>query len=344
MQHWVEQIGAVHVHSRYSDGSGLIKDILYTARNTGVDFVVMADHDTLAAQREGWEGRHDGVTLLVAAEVTPRRRGHFLAMRVRHCEGYAVAPLTEVLNAIQAQEGYVMVAHPMGARKRSLRIHHRPWDDWNHPAIRGMEIWSYMHDWVEGVVLWRLPEAYQFWRNPERRVKGPNRHVLKRWDALGHSRRISGIAGLDCHARRVPFAGIDIFPYKRMFGYLRNHFFIRPEELRTDPVCALWQALAEGRGFIAHDIIADAGGTRCTAILPDGRLMHMGEEARFLSGISMELALPRAAEVRWIVNGRARLVQTCASLQVRPCGPGVYRFEARLNGDPWVFTNPFYLR
>lgn len=31
-------------------------------------------------------------------------------------------------------------------------------------------------------------------------------------------------------------------------------------------------------------------------------------------------------------------------LAARPVGPGIYRFEARLDGAPWVFGNPFYLR
>ena len=111
-----------------------------------------------------------------------------------------------------------------------------------------------------------------------------------------------------------------------------------------DPVAALWEALSEGRGYVAHDILADSGGTRCGAILPDGRRLLMGEEAIFAPGTVMSLALPREAEVRWIANGETRLRENTDRLAARPAGPGVYRYEVRLDGRPWIFTNPFYLR
>ena len=344
MPDWVEQVGALHLHSRYSDGAGVVEDMVRWGRRARLDFLVLSDHDTLAAMREGWQGRHGCLTVLIGAEITSRHRGHLVAMRVRHCEGYAVAPTAGMLDAISAQGGYGIVAHPMGKHKPSMRIRHLPWHDWNHPAIRGLEIWAYMHDWISGVAWYRLPEAYQFWRYPERCVEGPNRNALRLWDRLGRKRRLSGVAGLDCHGRRVPLAGIEIFPYERMFRYVRNHFFVDRERVAREPEAAFWEALAEGRGFIAHDIIADARGTRCRASLPSGRELQMGEETRFENGTTVEFRIPQPAQVLWVVNGRVRLREETRTLRVRPCGPGVYRFEAWLKGRPWIFTNPFYLR
>jgi hypothetical protein len=341
---WLERSGALHVHSRYSDGVGSVEEILAAARDAGLDFVVLSDHDNLGALREGWQGVHDGVALVVAAEVTPWRRGHLLALRVRHCEGYAVRPGPWAMDAVGAQGGYVIVAHPMGKRKRSLGIHHTPWHDWRHPAVRGMEIWSYMHDWVDGIEWWRLPAAYEFWKHPERRVRGPDPNLLRLWDWFGRERRLSGLAGLDCHAWRVPLTRHEVFSYRQMFGLLRNHLFVRSGDWRNDPITALTEAMAEGRGFVAHDILADSAGTRCDAQWADGRAIQMGEEAPFAKGMRMTLALPRAAEVRWIANGECRLKELTDRLSAVPAGPGVYRFEARLEGAPWIFTNPFYLR
>jgi hypothetical protein len=340
----LERTGALHVHSRYSDGAGSVAEILAAAREAGLDFLVLSDHDNLAARREGWEGAHDGVVLLTAAEVTPRGQGHLLAMRVRRCEGYAVQPNRTTLDAIHAQGGYAVAAHPMGKQKRSLGIHHVPWDDWDHPAVRGIEIWSYMHDWLEGIEWWRLPAAYEFWRHPERRVRGPNVDVLRRWDACGRARRLAGLAGLDCHSYSLPLTRRKIFPYRQMFGFLRNHFFVEADAWRLEPVGALWDALAEGRGFVAHDAIADSSGVRCRAALPDGQALEMGAEAPFAKGTRMTLELPQKAEVRWLANGRCRLAEFTDRLSAVPASPGVYRFEARLEGAPWLFTNPFYLR
>ena len=341
---WVERVGTLHVHSRYSDGAGDVEEILRAARDAGLDHVVLTDHDTLAAAREGWGGTHDGVTLLVGVEITPKRRGHVLALQVDHCEGYATQLGAATLDSVLAQGGRVIVAHPQGKQKLSLGIRHAPWYDWHHPAVQGLEIWSYTHDWVDEVEWWRLPEAYAFWRHPERQVKGPSRAVLDTWDRLGLERRLSGLGALDCHARRIPLTGWVIFSYERMFRWLRNHLFVREEDMRRDPQAALWQALLEGRGYVAHDILADARGVRCGALLPNGRALQLGEEAPWAAGAVMTLALPRAAEVHWMENGRLRLREHTARMAVHPAGPGVNRFEVYLNGRPWIFTNPVYLR
>jgi hypothetical protein len=344
MPEWIEKVGAVHVHSRFSDGTGTVSEILGAAKDAGLDFLVLSDHDTFAALREGWQGVHDGMALLVAAEVTPRRQGHVLAMNVTSCSGYAAQTNLSSLDAIQKQGGYAVIAHPLGKRKLTLGIRHMPYAEWGHPVVRGLEIWSYTHDWVDGVEWWRLPMAYEYWKHPQKRVGGPYATVLRMWDAMGLTHRLSGIGGLDCHARRVPLTDIEIFPYPQMFRFLRNHFFVTPDKWRDDPVSCLWDALAEGRGFVAHDILADSRGARCGALRPDGRRLNMGEEAVFIPETVMSLSLPRPAEIRWIANGVARLKVNDDRLSARPVGPGVYRFEAYLEGRPWVFTNPFYLR
>lgn len=341
---WSECVGAFHVHTRYSDGTAGVRAVLDAARLSGVDFVVVADHDTLAASREGWAGHHDGVDLLVAAEITPRKRGHVLAVGVAHCSGYALAPSDRTLDEVAAQGGVVLVAHPQGKDRPWLRIRHSPWYHWDHPAIRGLEIWSYMHDWLDAVAWWRFPLTHTVCNYPQRVVRGPERAVLRLWDTLGRVRRYAGFAGLDCHGRRIPLADIRIFPYERMFRLVRNHFFIPRATPPHERPRALWRALLEGRGFVAHDALADARGTQCLARVPDGATLCMGAEHRFVPGIEMRLRLPRPAEITWIANGVARLTTRGDAACAMPLEPGVYRFEARLDGRPWIFTNPFYLR
>src|SRR5882672_10719341 len=70
-----------HVHSTYSDGTATVPELLGAARDAGADAVLLADHDTLGARRDGWEGMHDGVFLLVGTEVSPKQ-GHYLAFGV----------------------------------------------------------------------------------------------------------------------------------------------------------------------------------------------------------------------------------------------------------------------
>lgn len=341
---WEQVVGAFHIHTRYSDGRADMEEILAAARRAGLDFVLISDHDCLAARREGWEGSHDGLDVLVATEITPHKRGHVLAMDVEDCAGYCASLSGHTLDAVAEQGGYALVAHPQGKHKPWLRIHHRPWYHWDHPTIRGMEIWSYTHDWVDAVAWWRFPRAHEVHRFPERWVQGPDETVLRMWDRLAQERRVAGLGGLDCHAIHVPIANVTIFPYERMFRMLRNHLFIPAGLSGPARIRALWQALAEGRCWVAHDILQETTGARCEARTPGGETLPPGTERPFEKGIEMTLDLPCEADAAWIANGVARLRERTRTLTAEPIGPGVYRFEARLDGRPWVFSNPFYLR
>lgn len=42
---------ALHIHTRYSDGSGFVREIVATGREAGLDVLVISDHNTLAAER-----------------------------------------------------------------------------------------------------------------------------------------------------------------------------------------------------------------------------------------------------------------------------------------------------
>lgn len=341
---WIEQTGVMHVHSRYSDGGADVPRLLSAARDAALDFMVLTDHDTLSARREGWEGERQGIHVLVGAEITPRRKPHLLALRVRSCAGLAVPPTAEAIEAVRAQGGFVIIAHPQGKVKRWLGIEQRALLRWEHPAVRGIELWAYTHDWIDSVRWWTFGRAHTLLHRPETVVRGPEPDVLARWDRQGRARRLAGWSGLDTHAKRVPFAGAVVFPYAAMFRRLRNHLFIRPGLSGAEKTAALWGALAEGRGFVAHDILRDSRGARCEAIWPGGDAMMPGEERPFAIGGAMRLALPCPADIRWLCDGRERLRVHGRELTGHPAGPGVYRFEARVDGRPWLYTNAFYLR
>jgi predicted metal-dependent phosphoesterase TrpH len=61
----------LRVHSTYSDGSATVPELLEAARGAGADAVLLTDRDSLQARRDGWEGIHDGVLLVVGTEVRP---------------------------------------------------------------------------------------------------------------------------------------------------------------------------------------------------------------------------------------------------------------------------------
>jgi len=340
----LEWVAAIHVHSRYSDGSGEIPDILSAAREAGLDVVVSTDHDTLSVRREGWEGWHAGVLLVAGAEVTPCLRPHCVALGVRHCCGYSQMSEPEMLAAIQAQGGFAVVAHPQGLHRRSLRILHKAWTHWRHPAVRAFELWSYMHDWIEDLHGWRILKAYDFWRHPHKMIKGPRRRLLEIWDHVARTRRLSAISGLDCHARHVDLLNVVLFPYRQMFETVRTHLFVDRRAGDLSDAGRALEAAAEGRSFVAYDGLCDARGTWAEAETASGRTLRMGEEHTFNGLTRLRIMLPRAAEIRLIADGRCCMQRSAMEAEFVARGPGVYRFEVHLAGKPWIFANPFYLR
>ena len=61
-----ELAGNLHVHSVYSDGTGLHREVVEAAGRAGLDFVIVTDHNVWV---DGLEGVHGGVVLLVGEEV-----------------------------------------------------------------------------------------------------------------------------------------------------------------------------------------------------------------------------------------------------------------------------------
>src|SRR6201989_766981 len=110
----------VHVHTTYSDGTATVPELLAAARDAGADAVLLTDHDSLAARRGGWEGRHDGVFLLVGTEVSPRQ-GHYLAFGVANEIAHAGRSAREIAGAVRAAG-----ARGRGARGGRSRLRRPP--------------------------------------------------------------------------------------------------------------------------------------------------------------------------------------------------------------------------
>lgn len=57
-----EYKGHIHIHSRYSDGGGKVKQIAARAAQAGLDFIIITDHCNLDGLYKGEEGYQSGGT------------------------------------------------------------------------------------------------------------------------------------------------------------------------------------------------------------------------------------------------------------------------------------------
>jgi hypothetical protein len=336
----VEYVGAFHIHSCYSDGSGTLREITGAARRAGIDFFVLSDHDTLRPRADGWQGWCDGVLVIVGAEVSCRRRNHVIAIGAADVTGLRFKPLRRVLFDLQNQRALVFVAHAHPAHIMGYQVKGAPLEEWEVPGFTGVELWSFMHDICDNLTPWRMPSLLYTWR---RAMRGPYPDTVAHYDRITQMRRFAAVGSLDNHAVEVPFIGKKFIAYEEAFGALLTHVLC--EELRgdRDDVGRLMSAVAAGRAFIAADMVGDAHGFRFEADGPDGTLL-VGDERTWRGPTVLRVRSPLAAHLRLFGNGTPVAEADGTELEHRADGPGVFRVEARLRDWPWVYTNPIYLR
>ena len=343
----------VHLHTTYSDGTATMEEIVAAAAGAGVNLVLLTDHDSLGARRDGWEGRHGEVCVLVGTEVSPKQ-GHYLAFGVDQDIPHAGRSALQIAAAVRKAGGVGFAAHPFstgghmlfpGIARRIVLPH--GWPALDDPlGCDGIELWSLTTDAAEA---WRTPaEAMRWLREPERAVAaGPPAHHLRRWDALSARRRVPAIGGLDGHQPGIRVSGRvrSPLPHRRTFDLLRTHLLC--DRSLTGDVGADWQtvlrALGAGAAWLTCPCVAPADGARMWVERPNGEVIGMGGEASAAPSV-LKLELPRGADVHVLRDGKRFHNAHGRDLLVPIEGPGAYRAEARIDGRMWLLSNPVHLR
>lgn len=350
----------VHLHSTYSDGTGTVRQIAKAGRRAGADVVLLTDHDTLAAKRNGEEGWYGDVLLLVGEEVSPRRRNHYLAFGIDEEIDHSQLDAAGICAAVRSAGGFGFAAHPFSrgserfqragltskARaRRALAFQGMPFDALDCDALDGIELWSFVNDTGESVS--SIPEMLRFMATPGRVLEHPPRRNMEGWDELCRHRRVVAIGGLDAHqfGKRVgPFVPLRIMGYHRSFRYIRTHVLVERApigELEHDRD-QVYAALRSGRCYIAVDSLAPARGFRFEADdLPMGAEAPAGPR-RLVARTPLHAKLRLLRDGREIAGGVGR--ELAADVEE----PGVYRVEAlrrsRGRERTWILSNPIYLR
>jgi hypothetical protein len=344
---YYEYAGVIHVHSRYSDGSGTVKKIINEAKKADLDYVVINDHNTTRAKDKGREGWHDGLLVLVGEEIGPKRSNHYLALGIDkfiHPKVYNCNYI-KYIEEVKRQGGIGFIAHPYGFENKQFHIKIVPWKDWDNPDYTGIEIWSYMHDWSDDVNLLNI--VYYYFK-PDKAINGPPISILHEWDRLCQKRRIVGIGSSDVHAKYLfPFFMVKFLSYRKAFQGVRTHLLLPyPLESKLDEdKIAIYKAFGAGHCFFAYDYLANSKGFSFGAFTDDSDNLVMGDEIKLKSKVNLVIKSPVPSTIRLIKNGQL-IKETDNSLQLNwvtdECG--VYRAEAQYQGRPWVFSNPIYLR
>jgi hypothetical protein len=329
-----EYEGVIHVHSTFSDGSGTIPEILNAA--THLDYLILTDHHTLQSKKEGWEGWHGNCLLIIGEEVSSSH-GDCLCLGTQR----EIPPQEDgetLLQEVGKQNGLSFLAHPHGTYKPLFKKIDHSWKKWESESFDGIELWSYMFDWIENFRYYSWWKHYYF---PDNEIEGPAIQTLKQWDKICQKRRCAAIAGLDAHAKKIP--PLIIFPYKTSFQTLKTHIFLKEPLSKTNKdIPKVLEALQKGNAFLGFDKLAPSRGTRFE--IPSQNIA-MGDETHFRGPTKMLAETPHEADIRIIKNGKIlKEFKTKRKIELAIDTEGVYRMEAHLENKPWIYTNPIYLR
>lgn len=338
--------GALHIHTTYSDGTGSFPEVIAAARDAGLRWIIVTDHDSLeGAPFAGW---HDDLLVIVGHEITPDRN-HFLALNVDTVVSNQLPP-QDFIDEVYARGGFGVIAHPDERVKNSFKEIYR-WDDWvvdgprqREGSVVGLELWNLMSDWGEHLTGYNKELNFLL---PRLGISSPSPATLAWWDRLNIAgRRTFGVGGLDAHAikHRVPWGDVVVFPYRWLFGTLTNYLLMdvplsHDAETATNQVYA---ALIGGRSYFVNRLDGDAPAIIFTARRGTHRY-GIGDTASLSGGpLLIEADVGADAYIRLIANGD---VLTSGVRRIRQSinEAGVYRLEGYWGSKSWLFSNPIYV-
>ncbi|HVN54135.1 MAG TPA: CehA/McbA family metallohydrolase [Anaerolineaceae bacterium] len=351
-----ELVVNLHMHTWYSDGHATHAELAEKAIQTGLDAIIVTDHNVWVNGIEGYvqKGKRR-VLVLIGEEIhDPARqpqKSHLLVFGANR-EMCTFSPnIQNLVDQVRHAGGLSFIAHPDDPALTAFGETDITWEDWQVQGYTGIELWnSYsetktvIHNFLDGLF-------YAFF--PRYIARGPIPATILTWDhLLASGKKVVAIGGSDAHALRKSAGPLHrtIFPYEFHFRGVNTHLWI-PDELTGDASIdrqAILDALRLGHAFIGHDLHESARDFRFTAQGKD-QTAWMGDEILARGGVTMQVHLPHPAECLLLKDGKViKTSRARENITHITTEPGVYRIEVyqqalgRRRG--WIYSNPIYVR
>jgi hypothetical protein len=349
-----ERVGVIHVHTRASDGSGTVAEVMEAAEKANLSFIAITDHNVALTPSELAEDPPD-LPIISGVEIGTNA-GHFLALGIPPSwQQPKTKNDRELLAAARAVGAFRILAHPFHP--------FTPWTDWKTSDFDGMEIWNEDAAWRQNSFFDLMDALLLYGENDQlalvRLASTPDDNFAK-WDELLQQRRVAGICAADTHARIRLGIGKDWkFPgYVPSLKVAREHVLLPPDAGGGNPALAsaseLVQALKEGHSYCGLDSLYPADGfsfrvSNAQGSAGPGDTFHLAMPARLQISTPTGSSLPLIKIFR---DGREIDEQEARTIDEPIAGPGRYRTELFLpqpglsgfrRWTLWVFTNPVYV-
>jgi sugar phosphate isomerase/epimerase len=317
-----EMRGAWHVHTTRSDGRGDLDEVVRAAREAGLQFIVVSDHNVLAPGDAGWR---DGVLVVPATEISAPY-GHVVGIGLSR-ELDRDERQKDTLAAVRRLGGSAVLAHPFHPG--------RPFTRWTRDDWSGMEVvsndsfWGLVRRdqawWRAGKALLLLPwdpglSMLAFYQDPARE--------FARFDAAASRRKVALLCASDAHGWPT---------YRADFEAFSMHVPVTPTGDGPTDVAAVGKALLDGSAWCVLDAVAPASGVRLS-VAPAADRIDLAATSPGKTRPAWML-LRDGAPVGAMATAPGGWTFACGG----PCPPGAYRVEGRRDGAPFLFTNPVWI-
>lgn len=347
--------GAIHVHSRRSDGTGDVETIAAAAARAGLHFVIMTDHGDATRAPEPPQ-YHAGVLCIDAVELSTEH-GHVVALGLPQAPYPLAGEARDVIEDISRLGGFAVAAHPESENPELQ------WSDWD-TTFDGLEWLNADSEWRDESV-WSLARALFTYplRSTETLVSLLDRPTatLDRWDELTQRRRVVAVAAADAHARiglqsiSEPYGSgtsLHVPAYERMFQVFSNS--LEQTTLTGDPVPDALAVLAAIRGGHVYSTVDGLGGPAAMSFTAtSGTATAAAGDVLPLSGpvtLQVNVQGPDTVRIELVKDGNLLQTTTGTMLeQIVDAAAAVYRVEIMLPGSPgeppvpWMVSNPIYV-
>lgn len=331
-------IGAIHIHSVYSDGTGDIESISKAAKNAGLDWIIVTDHNSFEIE----EGIYNGVYVIKGEEISPKDENHYLALGINKY----IQPNVNAkhnIEAVKLNGGFGFAAHADESDFR--RNSHQP-IKWTNKNITpdGVEIWNWFSEWADNLNdrnIFSLAYAYLFKHNL---VKEANATTIKWWDKLNNTsdKIIPAIGGIDAHALKIKgyVIPVTIFPYQDMFKTIVNVIssnkpFAKDFETRKTQIL---EAIKTGRNLIINRVVSKE--IPIFKISNKNQTVTNGESISLDNETLLNVQTKKKGSIKIFHNGKEIKSVISNSIKMLLNEVGKYRVEIKIEKCGFAYSNP----
>lgn len=331
-------IGAIHIHSVYSDGTGDIESISKAAKNAGLDWIIVTDHNSFEIE----EGIYNGVYVIKGEEISPKDENHYLALGINKY----IQPNVNAkhnIEAVKLNGGFGFAAHADESDYR--RNSHQP-IKWTNKNITpdGVEIWNWFSEWADNLNdrnIFSLAYAYLFKHNL---VKEANATTIEWWDKLNNTsdKIIPAIGGIDAHALKIKgyVIPVTIFPYQDMFKTIVNVIssnkpFAKDFETRKTQIL---EAIKTGRNLIINRVVSKE--IPIFKISNKNQTVTNGESISLDNETLLNVQTKKKCSIKIFHNGKEIKSVISNSIKMLLNEVGKYRVEIKFGKRGFAYSNP----